>query len=138
MSVHFRKEKPMVRFCAVVCFVVFAASLALTQASDPVVSAQAPILGSDHHYIGIGAETVNPADGSLSFDLPLTPPVGRRLSMPFGISYLSSDQFHPYATGGFSGNAFIVAWKANQGAPLEVAGWSYHLLSTRVTGKRAS
>ena len=101
----------------------------LAQVSDPVVSAQAPIPGSDHHYIGIGSETVNPADGSLSFDLPLPLPTGRALSMPFGISYISTDQFHPYANGLFSGSSFVVAWQANPPqpsyqSPLEQGGWS--------------
>src|SRR5436309_10406737 len=45
--------------------------LALAQFSDPVMTAQAPRPGSYHDYIGIGAEVVNPTDGSLSFDLPI-------------------------------------------------------------------
>jgi hypothetical protein len=96
------------------------------QVSDPAVSAQAPIPGSGHHYIGIGGETVNPADGSLSFDLPLNPAPGRGLSMPFGISYLSQDLFSPTYSG-FSGNAIVVGWQQNPTSYREVAGWSYLL-----------
>jgi hypothetical protein len=49
--------------------------------------AQAPVPGVGHHYIGMGTETVNPADGSVSFDLPIQTPPGRGHSFPFGIHY---------------------------------------------------
>ena len=99
-------------------------SVCYAQVSDPVVAGQAPIPGAGHHYIGVGTETVNPADGSLTFDLPLPLPGGRQLAMPFGIRYLASDQFHPF---GNSGSAFTVGWQVNQTTPLQVAGWSYLL-----------
>src|SRR5450756_2051667 len=57
------------------------------QVTDSVTAAQAPIPGAGHHYIGMGAETVNPSDGSVSFDLPIQTPAGRGLSFPFGIRY---------------------------------------------------
>ncbi len=64
------------------------------QVPDPLLATQAPVAGAGHHYIGIGAETVNPADGSLSFDLPIKTPDGRELSFPFGIRYSTSEEFY--------------------------------------------
>jgi hypothetical protein len=60
-------------------------SILAAQVPDPVSAAQVP-QGDGHHYIGMGAETVNPADGSVSFDLPIQLPAGRGISMPFGTS----------------------------------------------------
>lgn len=60
-----------------ICF----APSALAQVSDPVAAAQAPVSGVGPQYIGVEGETVNPADGSLCFDLPLQPPPGRQLSL---------------------------------------------------------
>src|SRR5262249_52523029 len=62
------------------------------QVPDPINAAQAPIPGSEHHYIGMGGETVNPADGSVSFDLPIQLPPGRGITMPFGIRYTGVEQ----------------------------------------------
>jgi RHS repeat-associated protein len=104
--------------------ILLAASVTCAQVSDPLVAAQAPIPGAGHHYIGIGAETVNPADGSLAFDLPLQSPAGRELSMPFGMRYLGSDEFHPI---GNWQSGFTVVWQSNQTTPFQVAGWSYLL-----------
>jgi hypothetical protein len=59
----------------------------IAQVVDPVTMAQAPVPGVGHHYIGMGTETVNPADGSVSFDLPIQTPPGRGHSFPFGIHY---------------------------------------------------
>ena len=99
--------------------VAFSAS---AQVPDPVVAAQAPIPGVGHHYIGVGGETVNPADGSLSFDLPLQPPAGRQLSMPFGIHYNGSEQYTITNSNSFSFN-----WTNILTAPSLVHGWSYQL-----------
>lgn len=116
---------------AVLCSIHLALTFpSFTQMADPIASSQAPMPGSDHHYIGIGAETVNPADGSLSFDLPINPPGGRGLSMPFGISYISSDFAHPYANGQFSSGGFLVLWQGNTTiGSQETGGWSYLLPS---------
>jgi hypothetical protein len=83
--------------CLWLVVLVLTPAILLAQVSSPAVAAQAPIPGSGHHYIGIGAETVNPADGSLSFQLPIQPPPGRQLSMPFAISYSGSSVDAPWA-----------------------------------------
>src|ERR1700730_15710622 len=79
-----------VRFLLAISAFGLVASVARAQVPDPVADSQVPIPGVGHHYIGIGAETVNPADGSLSFYLPLQPPPGRGLYFPFGIDDTAS------------------------------------------------
>jgi len=64
------------------------------QVADPVVASQAVNPQSEHNYIGIGGETVNPADGSVNFTLPIQPPPGRGLTMPFSIRYSSPESFY--------------------------------------------
>ncbi len=41
-----------------------------------------PLPGTDHSYIGALAETVNPANGSVSLRLPVAPPRGRDSLVP--------------------------------------------------------
>jgi hypothetical protein len=84
---------------------VLAGSPVMAQVPDPVVAAQAPIPGSGHNYIGLATETVNPADGSLTFDLPLPLPPGRGLSFPYSIHYNSGLMYYLSAYG-YSGSTF--------------------------------
>jgi YD repeat-containing protein len=97
------------------------------QVVDPVTAAQAPVPGVGHHYIGMGSETVNPADGSVNFDLPIQTPAGRGLSFPFGIHYAEAEPF--YLTNGGSGPMF--GWTTPAGnaqlSPFDLNGWSYQL-----------
>jgi YD repeat-containing protein len=98
------------------------------QVVDPLTAAQAPVPGAGHHYIGAGAETVNPADGSVTFDLPIRTPSGRMLSFPLGIRYHNSDAFYLSNSGGI-GPAFSWTTPKLNGtqAPFELNGWSYDL-----------
>lgn len=93
----------------------------VAQVPDSNAAAQTPIPDVGHQYIGIGAETVNPADGSLSFDLPIQPPPGRKLSFPFGIHYNSSERFSPSGTGP------SVLWVKFLAPPFQLNGWNYQL-----------
>jgi hypothetical protein len=95
----------------------------IAQIPDPVAAAQVPMPGVGHQYIGLGAETVNPADGSLSFDLPLQPPPGRQLSFPFGIHYNASERFTPTS----SGASPSIPWELYPSPPFQINGWSYQL-----------
>ena len=103
--------------------VIFSRTTA-AQVPDPVVAAEAPRPGAGHHYIGNGAETVNPADGSLSFDLPLQAPAGRQISFRFGIRFAGTEQY------------FLKNWPTNgslqwfpngtySSQPLQLGAWSY-------------
>jgi RHS repeat-associated protein len=117
----------------VVGIVLFLLSKSVTlqsQIPDPVTAAEAPVPGSGHSYVGVGAETVNPADGSLSFDLPIQPPTGRQLSMKFGIRFSGSEQF--YVTnqmypGGLQYLGWVPNWQNGQQAPWQLGAWSYDL-----------
>jgi RHS repeat-associated protein len=97
------------------------------QVVDPVTTAQAPVPGVGHHYIGMGTETVNPADGSVNFDLPIQTPAGRGLSFPFGIHYAEAEPFY------LSNNAYgpnfgwVTPTTAGNLAPFDLNGWSYQL-----------
>ena len=97
------------------------------QVVDPVTAAGEPIPGVGHHYVGIGSETVNPADGSVSFQLPVETPPGRQLSLPFGISYSSAEPF--FITNGGTNSEFHWSTPAQNGwpPPFELDGWSYEL-----------
>lgn len=97
------------------------------QVIDPVVAAQAPVPGAGHHYIGMGAETVNPADGSLTFDLPIQTPAGRGLSFPFGIHYNSSEPFTIPLSPTGAVNWFAPNPAMGQAPPFALGGWSYKL-----------
>jgi len=107
--------------------VLFCARNCGAQVVDPVTSAQAPVPGVGHHYIGMGTETVNPADGSVNFDLPIQTPTGRGLSFPFGIHYAEAEPF--FLSNNASGPSF--GWTtpaANaQLSPFDLNGWSYEL-----------
>jgi len=99
--------------------VTFSCSPLAAQVPDPVIAAQAPQPGSDHSYIGKGAETVNPADGSVTFDLPIKTPPGRQLDLPFGIRYSGAET---WAMGGGSNGSF--GWEATAVA-WGLGGWSW-------------
>ena len=104
---------------AVVIFAFSATTRA--QVPDPVTAAQAPIPGVGHHYIGMGAETVNPADGTPSFDLPIQTPAGRGLSFAFGIHYSGTEQF------AVSNSSGALYWNTSPAPPYQLNGWSYEL-----------
>jgi len=117
----------MSRFRFILLPAVLAVALSLTiraiaQVPDPVVAASAPQPGSEHSYIGMGAETVNPADGQVSFDLPIHTPAGRGLSFPFGIRFNAGESWHLTIQNPNSG-AFQWAFEGGNGAD----GWSYEL-----------
>jgi hypothetical protein len=112
----------MARVVRLLLFLSLTTAALLAQVADPTTAAQAPVAGVGHHYIGIGAETVNPASGMLSFDLPVQLPPGRQLSFPFGIRFNGGEAFR--IEGKFNG----IAWNINPpGVPNEYGGWSYEL-----------
>jgi len=96
---------------------------ALAQVPDPAPANAAPIPGAGHHYIGVGTETVNPADGLLSFELPIQTPAGRQLTLPFGFRYSSAEQF--YLTNNGTGTS--LHYVPRQSTGWEMNGWSYDL-----------
>lgn len=128
----------MSRFAALAFFFILSLAIVilplpcLAQVPDPVTMASAPIPGAGHHYIGTGGETVNPADGSFSFNLPFTPAAGRQLSIPFAVTYASPESF--YVTNGEPGSIPSpgVWWGVTSkwmSSPFEINGWGYELPS---------
>ena len=117
------------RTLLVLLFSSLSAANSRAQAGDPVAAAQVPVPGVGHHYIGIGVETVNPADGSLTFDLPIKTPPGRMLNFPFGIHYSSSEM---------SGLGTQGSWSPQSAPPDDLNGWTYglptYLATATVTG----
>lgn len=95
------------------------------QGIDPVTAAQQPIPGAGHHYIGVGTETVNPADGSVTFELPIQTPQGRELSFPFAIRYSSSAPF--FIAGSLGSGGWTTPIANGTPAPFDLNGWSYDL-----------
>jgi RHS repeat-associated protein len=123
----------MARFAAsfaLLCHLTLALTLSLpsfAQVADPVLAAEAPVAGAGHHYIGRGAETVNPADGSLSFDLPFNPPAGRQLSVKFGIRFSGTEQYYLSNRYTYTGSLqWTPNWTTGH-APWQLGAWSYDL-----------
>lgn len=97
----------------------------VAQVPDPTIAAMAPIGGAGHDYIGFGSETVNPADGSFTFNLPLNLPSGRQVNLPFGLRYAPYEQYY-LGTNGISGD---LNWRLVPSAPFQFYGWAYLLPS---------
>ncbi len=115
-------------FISFLTFLVIATLLSVrasAQVTDPTTAAQAPVPGMGHNYIGMGAETVNPADGSVSFDLPIATPAGRELSFPFGIHYNGSVPY--YIAANSDSTLYWTTSNTTLGSSYEWAGWSYNL-----------
>lgn len=87
----------------------------LPQAGD---TTSPPTPGVGHDYIHSPAETVNPANGSVSIRIPIRIPEGRELTIPLSIAYDSSGGFYI----GQGSNAPTLAVGT---APFSLGGWSY-------------
>jgi len=68
----------------------------LPQASD---TTSPPTPGVGHNYIEAPAETVNPANGSVSIRIPLRISSGRQLTLPFSFANDSAGAFYYGQTG---------------------------------------
>ena len=94
----------------------------------PVDGATAtPIPGTGHDYLQDMAETVNPADGSLSVRIKTPTPSGRGIAVPFSINYDSNGVHEPQddLEGG-------VDWASNT-RYTSSAGWIYGMPRLDVT-----
>lgn len=105
---------------ALAAIVVLSVPIAFAQM--PVVSntTSTPIPGVGHDYIGELAETVNPANGSLSLRISPSMPPGRGLTLPFSFAY---------DTGGINYvnlnvNGSVGGWSAPSSTIISQGGWS--------------
>ena len=80
-----------------ICLIAVCCFASITQGQTYYVngSTQRPIPGVGHNYIGMLAETVNPADGTLSVQVTIQPPKSRGLTLPFSIIYNSNNIHYP-------------------------------------------
>ena len=104
-------------------FVLVAITLLLiagTEAQMPANSSttSTPVPGVGHDYIGEIAETVNPANGSVSIRLSPTIPPGRGLTLPFSFAYDSNGINYV----GPTTNGFV--WQLPSSTIVSTGGWS--------------
>ena len=127
-------RKAALRFRSQLCFrllivlpVLVIPRSIVAQVTDPINAARAPVPGAGHDYIGTATETVNPADGTPSFYLPIQTPPGRQLSLSFGIRYNGAAPF--YIAGNGESPHFYWTSSALNGTPppFDLNGWSYAL-----------
>ena len=78
-------------FAAVIALVSFLlAPAAIAQLPSRSDTTSTPVPGAGHDYIHSIAETVNPANGSVSIRIPVPIPPGRHLTVPFSFAYDSN------------------------------------------------
>src|SRR5208337_4477402 len=86
--------------------VMFCASSVASAQSVINDQTSTPTPGVGHDYIQMLGETVDPANGSLSLRLSIPVPPGRRLSLPFALSYSSNGAYVPR----YSGSPGWIVW----------------------------
>ena len=96
------------------------ASIASAQIPNVTDSTSTPVPGVGHDYIRTLAETVNPANGSVSVRIQAPIPKGRGLTIPFSFAYDSNGATHP-ESGLVPGTIY---WNGNTGE-VATGGWSY-------------
>jgi RHS repeat-associated protein len=82
-----------------------------------------PVPGADHDYIHQLAETVNPANGTLSIRINVPVPKGREITIPFAFEY-DSNSAHHYI-GASTGNGTVAAQWTDNYSVVGSGGWSY-------------
>jgi hypothetical protein len=91
----------------------------ITQVTDDQTT---PIAGAGHNYIQSANETVNPANGSVSFRLDAGAPKNRGLTLPFIFAYDSNGAVHAVPKYPSPQQA---SWTSNNG--FGYGGWSYSM-----------
>ena len=114
---HFLRQ-----FVIITSLVVLAASHSPAQVTKIDDTTSTPIPGAGHDYIHLLAETVNPANGSVSIKIGPPMPKSRGIAVPFAISYSSNGLNHLIA--GPSSNPALASWASNQDS-FASGGWSY-------------
>jgi RHS repeat-associated protein len=121
-----------------VCCVLFLLPpvVAFGQITNVTDDQSTPTPGAGHNYLGMVNETVNPANGSVSFRLAVPVPKGRGVTPPLTIAYDSNGTFHAVAAS--MGSA---TWTSNNGFgnygwsnTLPMLTWSYITANKDVSG----
>jgi len=101
--------------------VSFLAPASLAQLPPNSSTTATPVPGAGHDYLGGPAETVNPANGSISISVPVIMPPGRGITLPFSFTYGSSGVnflAQPWSNPGLNSNWYTTSSAISQG------GWS--------------
>jgi hypothetical protein len=106
------------RILILASFVLVLTSDARAQITNVTNSTSTPTPGSGHDYIKMLAETVNPANGSVSIRLDTSVPRARQLTLPFSFAY---DSGGAHVLGSSNGQG---GFGTNQ-TFLSQGGWSY-------------
>lgn len=110
------------RFLFLACALLMIGLTARAQVIDVADDVSTPIEGAGHDYIKMLAETVNPANGSLSLRIQVPVPKGRGITIPFAFAYDSNTVHHLLP--GYYPYYGTVSWASNTGY-LSQGGWSY-------------
>jgi hypothetical protein len=114
---HRRFRLAAIGTVAVVAVLGIGRSLAAQEVTGVTNDQSRPIPGAGHHYIHQLAETVDPANGSVSLRLAVPVPPGRELTLPFSFDYDSDI----YVAGADNGDGYEDATQT----PISSGGWSY-------------
>jgi hypothetical protein len=99
--------------------ILFLSASAQAQIPPSSSTTSTPIPGAGHDYLGGVAETVNPANGSVSFRIPVSMPPGRGITLPFSFAYDSNGVNYVSPNGGS-----ILSWVSPTSSIASQAGWS--------------
>jgi hypothetical protein len=102
------------------------ASILAAQTTVPANTVTTPAQGTGHDYLKMLAETVNPADGSVSWRIRAPIPTARGATLPLVIAYDSSGVLQPLGTGN-PGSSYWSTVHTNSNTSLSgnsVGGWS--------------
>jgi RHS repeat-associated protein len=114
--------RPLLFVCSLLSLALIApASRAQIPNAGDTTSTPAPGM---HDYLGSPAETVNPANGSVSIRIPVPIPPGRGLTLPFSFAYDSNGAF--FVAAGPTGGAPKYLTTTTSGPIVgSLGGWSY-------------
>jgi len=85
-----------------------------------------PLPGTGHNYLGMFNETVNPSNGSVSLRIGAPTPPGRRMKLPFSISYDSGGLYYGNAQG----------LRGGGGGYMSIGAWSYSIPMMSYSGSK--
>jgi RHS repeat-associated protein len=107
----------------VVALVLLASFPCWAQITTQSDATETPIAGAGHDYIGMLNDTVSPEIGTVSLQIKVPVPPGRKLTLPFSFQYSSGGAL-------FLASNWQLGWGAkwtSTTAPLVAGGWSYTL-----------
>jgi len=114
-----RSASPIVRGLVLLTVAILLTAALRAQMPSSSSTTSTPVPGVGHDYLGAIAETVNPANGSVSIRITATMPPGRGLTLPFSFAYDSNGV--NYVTPSVGGG---LAWEIPSSTIVSTGGWS--------------